>query len=270
MTAAGPLAGRRIAITRDASRSDDLVARLTALGATPVVLSTIAIAPPADPAALDAALTRLATYDWIVFTSVTAVRAVLERAHARGQRSPFPPQERVRVAAVGPATAAALRDGAARGAIVTPPRATAAALAAVLGDVAGQAVLLPRADIARPDLPAALRARGATVDEVVAYRTVPGPDAAALVAALRDGRLDAITFASASAVRYFVDAARDAGAVAALHAPGAPRVVCIGPATAAAARETGLVVAATADEHDAAGLVRAVVACLGASPEGDD
>ena len=101
-----PLAGRRIVVTRTPEQAGELIALLTAAGATALPLPTIAIAPPDDFAPLDAALRQLAAYDGFIFTSVNAVQACFARARALGLPMPQPP--RAWVCAVGQATAAAL------------------------------------------------------------------------------------------------------------------------------------------------------------------
>ncbi len=247
-----PLAHRRILVTRprrlSPSPGDPLVAALTALGADAIWLPAIRIAPPDDPARLDAAIGRaeVGDFDWIVFTSANAVDPVLDRL-------PAPPPG-IRVAAVGPATAAALE---ARGwpVDVVPPRHTAEALAAALGDVAGQRVLFPKADIARPAIEKDLAARGAIVDAVIAYRTLiaePGP---AALAELRAG-VDVATFASGSAVWAFATLA--GGRPVDLLGPA--RVACIGPETARVAMEAGLRVDILPDEHTIPALAAAIAA----------
>jgi len=121
----------------------------------------------------------------------------------------------------------------------------------------GQHVLLPRADIASASLAEGLRARGATVDDVVAYRTVSAPldspAGRAAVRALELGQLDAVTFASSSAVRAFVKGG--------LWARGRhnPLVACIGPVTAQVARDLGLPVEVVAVKYTIPGLVAALV-----------
>jgi uroporphyrinogen-III synthase len=113
-------------------------------------------------------------------------------------------------------------------------------------------VLLPRAAVARDVLPAGLRAKGWQVDVVVAYRTVPArPSAAALEAARR---ADAICFTSSSTVTNYL-AVAGADAVP-------PLVACIGPITAATARDAGLTVDVVAEVHTTAGLVDALVAAI--------
>jgi len=126
--------------------------------------------------------------------------------------------------------------------------------------VAGQRILLPRADIAREALAIGLREQGARVDEIAAYRTVPGDGAPELVALLRARVIDAITFTSSSTVRYLLGGLAAAGLeraeARALFQHAA--VVCIGPITAATAREEGLRVDAIAREYTGEGLVAAL------------
>jgi uroporphyrinogen-III synthase len=257
------LPGKRIAITRAAEQTGDLAERLLALGAEPLVCPTIATAL-ADPGPLDATLDRLAAYDWLVLASANAVRALLARMAARGMSGAG--LAHLRIAAVGPATAAALAAYGLR-THLAPAEHSAAGLLAEIGDLAGARVLLPQADIARPHLADGLGARGAQVDAVTAYRTVPGPGAAALLAELRAGDMDAVTFASPSAVTYLLDGlmaeglARDEAR--ALLARAA--LVAIGPTTAGALRDAGLPVASVAEPHTAEGLVAALIGLFAAT-----
>ncbi len=252
-----PLWGKRVVITRASEQAPELADRLAALGAETVTLSTIQIVP-ADPAPLDAALAQMAEgdYDWIIFTSVNGVAAFAERlaAKERDWRA-----VRARVAAIGPATAAALRDRGLRPDFI-PTEFVAEAVAAQIGDVAGQRVLLPRADIARPALATLLRDAGATVDEVAAYRTITPPLALAAVArALGDPWPDAITFTSSSTVRGFVEAlgGRDpAEALAGIV------IACIGPITADTAQSYGLEPDVVATEYTMEGLTTALTAAM--------
>jgi uroporphyrinogen III methyltransferase/synthase len=244
-----PLFGRRVVVTRAQAQSPELARRLEAAGAEVVELPTITVLDPADGgAALREAAARLATYDWVVFSSVNAVDRVV--AEVRDVRA-FGP---ARVAAVGPGTAAALaRVGLV--ADLVPERFVAESLLAAFPDppAGGGTVLLPRAAVARAVLPDGLRERGWAVEVVEAYRTEPLPVPAERLPDV--AKADAIAFASASAVESFVAAAgRD----------GAPStVVCIGSVTAEAARAAGLTVAATADPSTLDGLVAAVAAALG-------
>src|SRR5262249_29162778 len=142
-----------------------------------------------------------------------------------------------------------------------PTAYVAESILAEIGDVAGQRILLPRADIAREALATGLHAKGAHVDEIAAYRTVPGDGAHELIAQLQGYAIDAFTFTSSSRVRYLLDGLEAAGlerdiARALLqHAA----IACIGPITAATARAEGLRVDAEAHEYTGDGLVAALV-----------
>src|SRR5207244_2091042 len=126
---------------------------------------------------------------------------------------------------------------------------------------AGKRILLPRADIARAALAVGLRAMGAMVDVLAAYRTVPGPGARELASVLRARTLDAITFTSSSTVRYMLDGLEQAGIsrAEARRLLNELAVVCIGPITAATATEQGLRVDAVAQEYTADGVVAALI-----------
>lgn len=232
------LTGRRVVVTRPGEDGVRLAGRLAAAGAEPILVPAIAI-EFTDPPELDAALARLAAFDWVVFTSRNGVEAVFRRT----ERLAGP-----RIAAIGPATAAAL---AARGAPadLMPAEYVAEAVLEALGHVAGLRILLPRADIARRALADGLRAGGAHVTEVAAYRTraaqTPRPDLSGT---------DAVTFTSSSTVRGFL-----AGG----PVPGGAKVVCIGPVTARTARAHGLEVAAVADAYTEDGLIAALARALG-------
>lgn len=227
-------------ITRPAEKAEGLAARLRALGAVPIVFPTIRL-EPSDPGPMDAAARDIDGFDWVIFTSKQGVESFVERLIAVG-RGPKDLARR-KVAAIGPATADALRARGVEPALV-PAEYVAEAILAGIGDVTGRRMLLPRADIARAALADGLKERGATVVEIAAYRTVgTGIKPPAL-----DG-VDAVTFTSSSTVRYFVDS----GA-----AVGKARVVCIGPVTAGTARELGLTVHAVAEEYTEDGLIQAL------------
>jgi uroporphyrinogen-III synthase len=276
----GPLEGIRIAITRAEEQADGLAERLRALGAKVEVCPAISFAPSEDFARLDAALRQLATYDWLILTSANGVRAVFQRlaqlglAFANPIRSALPimPSAAVggrpspvghtapRLAAIGPATAAELERHGLRPGFV-PSAYVAEAILEEIGDVAGQRILLPRADIARKTLAEGLRAKGATVDDMSAYRTLPGEGARRLAPLLRARQVDAITFTSSSTVRFLLEGLDAAGLARreALALLAAMAVVCIGPITAATAHELGLRVDAVAEEYTSDGLVQTLV-----------
>lgn len=255
-----PLLGKRILVTRAAHQAGELSAKLRELGAEPIEYPVIAIAPPEDSSRLDQALARAARggYDWIVFTSANGVAAVAERMAALGLERMGLGQ--ARVAVIGPATARAVAELLRRPVDVMPSVYVAEALAAAMGDVRGQSVLLARADIARPALSQALRAAGAQVDEVIAYRTVIEEPTAVkqpeldILSLLAQGQIDVVTFTSSSTVRAFI-AHVGRQALSDLH-----RVViaCIGPITAETVRAEGLSPTVVAEEHTVGGLVTAL------------
>jgi len=240
-----PLAGTTILVTRPAERSARLVKLLDQRGARVIVAPTIALRPVRS-AALSAALRDLAggRYGWLVLTSPATIATLADRLAS-------PRDVQAAVAAVGDGTADAFRRWARRDTDLQPLTFTVAALARAFPRGEGR-VLCPRADIAPDGLEEALRAKGWDAERVDAYRTVfPRRLPAEAADALMEGAVDAVTFTSASTVRGFV------GALG--HVRGLPKVVCIGPVTAAEARARGLTVHAVADPHTTEGLVDALV-----------
>lgn len=233
---APPLQGRRIVVTRARDQAAELVRALEQQGADVVIAPVIRIEPLPDLSPLRVALTDPARYRWIVFTSQNAVQIVCDRLAEWGAGPAV--LARAAVAAIGPATAAALARRGIVPALVPAEYVAEAALRLLLerGDVRGARVLLPTALEARDVLPDGLRAAGAVVDVVPVYRTVrEAGDGSGLAAEILAGRIDAVTFTSSSTVKHFVeivgrDAATSERFVAAV----------IGPVTAAAARELGV------------------------------
>jgi len=238
--AAGPLAGRSVAVTRARAQASGLAARLRALGATVTEAPAIAI----EPLAVDLPDPR--DYDLLVLTSPNGVHRLFDLVRdARALAGP-------RIAVIGPGTARALRGHGVE-ADVVPSRAVGEGLVEALAGVPLQRALIARAQEARDVVPDALRRRGAHVDEVALYRTVAEP----LDPAARDAALgaDYATFTSASSVRFFIEAT---GGPDSLR--GGPRLASIGPITSAALRDHGLEPHVEATEHTPEGLVAAVVA----------
>lgn len=261
-----PLTGRRIVVTRAGEQSRGLTMRLHALGATPIECPAISIAPLHDFTQLDAAIARLETYDWVVFTSVNGVAAFTSRMEVLGK-------ERAelcgrKIAAIGPATRAALVESGCQPDFM-PDSYVAEAIVEQVGDVRDCRVLLPRADIARQALAVGLRQKGASVDEVDAYRTVSGEGALALKNLLQTGAVDAVTFTSSSTVRYTLRGLVESGldGTHAIDLLNGTTIVCIGPITAQTANESGLIVAAVADEYTTHGLVDALIRVFAAGNE---
>ncbi len=249
-----PLFGRRIVVTRARRQASGLSGRLRSLGADVVELPAITIEDPADGgAALRSAMAGVAGYEWVIFTSPNGVeRAFADVPDTRALGG-------VQVAAIGPGTADAL----ARYRVVpdlVPERFVAESLLAAFPAPGpappGGRVLLARAAVARDVVPEGLRAAGWAVDVVEAYRTRPAEVATGALDAASGA--DAVTFTSSSTVtNYLAVAGRE-------RVP--PVVVCIGPVTAATAREHGLTVSVEAEVHSIDGLVDALVSHLGKGP----
>jgi uroporphyrinogen-III synthase len=242
------LAGRTIVVTRPAEQAEPLVRALERLGARVLVAPTIRIVP-ARSAALTSALKGLATgrFDWITLTSRATVDVLRDRLIS-------PRDVRAKVAVIGDGTAEAFRRWTRHHPDLQPSTFTTSALARAFPRGTGR-VLCARADIAPAGLEAALEAKGWVAERIDAYRTI---FATSLPREARDafrrGEVDAVTFTSASTVRGFTNSL---GA-----AEGTPRVVCIGPVTAAAARNAGLRPAAVARPHTIEGLIAALERAL--------
>ena len=252
-TPGSPLAGRRILVTRPHDQASRLSAALAEEGAIPVEVPAIRIEPPESWADIDAAIAR-GGFDWVVFTSANGVAAFVDRLATAGRDASWFAGSRV--AAIGPETARTLERAGIKANLV-PDEYVAEALVACLADerdLAGAEILLPRADIAREALQAGLRAAGAIVTSVVAYRTAPAVAPPELVPQLHAGSIDVVTFTSASTVRGVLQML--SGDPTAL---GRPTIACIGPITAAAAENLGLRVDIIAENYTIPGLVAALV-----------
>jgi uroporphyrinogen III methyltransferase/synthase len=236
-----PLAGFTVAVTRARAQASALASRLQALGAAVVEAPAIRIV------ALEGPAPDLQRYDLLSLTSPNGVRLLFDRLAAAGLDARA--LAGVRVAAIGPGTAAALKD---HGVIadVVPERFLAEGLVDALEGVPSGRVLVARAAQARDVLPDALRERGAEVDVLVLYETVAEQLSAQQLAAV--ARADYVTFTSSSTVGFFLEAAGD-------HDVAGARLVSIGPVTSAALRERGLEPDVEAVRHDIDGLLEALV-----------
>lgn len=253
--ATGALRGCRVIVTRARNQAEELIRLLEAQGATVLLIPVIDIQPPSDYGPLDQALREAASYHWIIFTSTNTVESLA----ARASELALPPLSEllapVRLCAIGPATRSALE---ARGCqvVLMPetfvgesiPRAFAGT---PLDDAR---ILLPRAETARDVVPDALRACGAVVNIVEAYRNVPAQEAAEEIAGLisRGSSADWVTFASGSAVSHFLKLG-GRPLVEACH------VATIGPITSRVAAKHGIEVDAEAEAHTSQGLVDSIL-----------
>lgn len=245
------LSGTVIATTRDGDPDDPLVHGLRAEGARVLVWPTLTFAPSREPERLRAATQAVESFDWLVFTSARGVEAFAEQSAAAPRTG--------RIAVVGPSTARAVHAiGWSTDVIGSGGAEELAARLARSTDLEGARVLFPAASGARATLEQALRAAGATVERVEAYHTrrTP-PDAASVRRDLSEG-VDAVAFASPSAVRSLARSLHD-------DWPGALSrcaVVAIGPTTVAAAVAEGLTDVSTAPETTLSGLIDACALTL--------
>jgi uroporphyrinogen-III synthase len=246
------LTNKRILITRTRHQASDLATQLEALGATPILIPTIEIVPPASFAALDAALTCLRTYDWLVLTSPNAVEAF----HRRAQFLHLT-QLPKKIAVIGPATLTAAN---AIGLTVdlVPPQYIAESLAqALLPEAPGKSFLLVRAAEARDILPATLTAAGATVTIAEAYRNQLPPDSRQALRTLfasPETYPDAITFTSASTARNLCALLEAAN----LTLPPGITLASIGPITSQTLRDLGHEPTIEAPEPTIPSLIQAI------------
>jgi len=271
------LQGKRILVTRTRDQASALSERLCALGAIPIEFPTIRIVPPSDWEQLDTALKHLyATdsmgYDWLVFTSVNGVNICLDRLRVLG----YDPRSmhNIRVATIGPATAAALACYGITADLVPREYRAEGVVTALIEDarqhgttMAGQRILLARAAEARKVLVTELQQAGALVDEVVAYYTVAvardDEQGREILRLLQNHQLDILTFTSSSTVRNFIawlKLCEQGAAHSLMHlVTQQTQLASIGPITSQTARELGLNVDIEAKEFTIDGLVDAII-----------
>jgi uroporphyrinogen-III synthase len=278
------LEGKRVLVTRALHQAGKLSEGLRALGAEIVEVPVIEIQPPRDFAPLDNALRGLDSYDWLIFTSANTARSLAARAKEQGIT--LIPTKPRRVAAVGRATADAAEQIGLKVNLVPESYVAESLIAALLqaghevsghdfsradkgqskegalapeGSLRGLRFLLARAEVARDVIPDALRAAGATVDVVNAYRNVVPSAAPELLRAALEKGIDAATFTSSSSVTHLAEAARTAGIAFPFAGVAA---VSIGPITSATLREFGWPPVAEASRSDIPALIAAAIELL--------
>jgi len=246
-----PLFGRRIIVTRAREQSAALAAPLRRLGANVIELPAIRICPACDYGPLDRAIESLAAYGWLIFTSANGVKFFLDRL----DKSAIDLRQlRARICAIGPATRDALRAAHLKTDVMATEYVAEGLLAALSAtDLSDARILIARAAVARDILPQELRARGASVDVVEAYRTRAPENLAARAAEALATKPDFVTFTSTSTVENLLSAIpgselRDAEAVS------------IGPVTTAALRRCGIERIIEASEYTTAGIIEAICA----------
>lgn len=251
-----PLFGWHVLVpTTRASDTEEMLARIAALGGTSEVVPTVTVAPPRTPQQMDRAIHRMVSgsHAWIAFTAEGAVRAVRDKLTELGLD--VRALAGIRIAAVAGETADAVREWGLEPDLVPQAPGVRGLLEewpphdSDLDPISG--VLLPRAQIATETLSAGLTELGWTVDEVTAFRTLrASPPAPAIRAGIKKGAYSAVLFGSAAGLRNFVGIAGK---------PHASTVVaCIGPATVRAAEEHGVRVDVVAHEPTGVALVDAL------------
>jgi len=257
------LQGKRVLVTRPAHQATDFILALRDLGAEPLSFPTIEIRPVADTYPLDSAIRRLRAwagkevltsqeappYDWLVLTSANGVEAFWAALQRAGLDSRC--LASLRIAAIGPATAAALQQRSILPDLVPEVYTAEGILAAfdAFGSLAGQRFLLARADIARKALAEGLLERGAQVEELAAYQTVP------IQGETLPPFADIVTFTSSSTVQGYINCLGGQPPASFLQDS---QVVCIGPITAATARDLGVPVTAVAETYTIEGILKAL------------
>jgi len=275
-----PLEGKRILVTRTREQASVLSERLRALGAIPVEFPTIRIVPPKDWSALDSALRQLfrnegSAYDWLVLTSANGVTICCDRLRNLGYKAhDLQAKQHVRVATIGPATAAALTHYGIAADLVPDEYIAESVVAALIADarkrgssIARQRILLARASEARKVLVSELQQAGALVHEVTAYDTFPvacdDSRGREILSLLLNHQLAILTFTSSSTVRNFVTWLKscEQGATTSLIdlVTRHTQLASIGPITSQTARELGLHVDIEAKEFTIDGLVNAII-----------
>jgi uroporphyrinogen III methyltransferase/synthase len=248
-----PLFGRKIVVTRAADQAAEFCDRLRALGADAIELPVIALETPADPAPLDQAIENLASYDWLIFTSVNGVRFFLNRLdQSRHDLRSL----KARICAIGPATRKAIEELHLKVDLMPEEYVAESLVRAFASEhLAGKRVLLPRAAVARDVIPAELTNRGAHVDVVETYRNVVPPNATARAHEIFSSETKPhwVTFTSSSTVKNLL-------AMVGREALEGVRIASIGTVTSSTLCAHGLKVDAEAREFTLDGLVDAILA----------
>ncbi|MFO8085265.1 MAG: uroporphyrinogen-III C-methyltransferase [Desulfobacterales bacterium] len=251
-----PLLGKKIVVTRAREQASDLVENLLEMGADVLECPTIKVVPAQDLSLLDLAISRLKSYEWIVFTSVNGVKHFFERLYATGLDARA--LGHLCTAAIGPATSDMLfKFGLKTDIIPESYRAESVVEAFSKQNIAGKNILLPRAGEARPILPVELKKMGANIDEIITYRTVQDrQNVDILLENLQNSHIDMVTFTSSSTVKNFKALIADDMISPLMNGV---TVACIGPITADTAKELGFNVHVVADKYTIPGLCEAIV-----------
>ena len=249
-----PLFGKGIVITRPERQADDLACLLTAEGAHPIAFPTIKIVPPISWQELDAAIDKLPTYDWLIFTSANGVQFFFQRL--REKQKDIRDLKGIKICCIGPATALQIENKGIKVDLIPEQFIAEGILQSFAGmDLKGKKILIPRAAKARDVLPEGLKKLGVEVDVVTTYQTVnSGNKKEEFDSMIYDNKVDVITFTSSSTVTNFVEImGRD------FKLPANINVACIGPVTAETAKKAGFKIDINQSEYTMAGLVQSLI-----------
>ena len=249
-----PLFGLGVVITRPVRQADDLAKLLAAQGANPIVFPTIAIEEPADWIEFDAAIDRIESYNWLIFTSANGVHFFFERLRQRGKD--VRDLKGIKICCIGPATARQIESRGIRVDLVPEEFIAEGILKSFAAmNITGQKILIPRAAKARDILPETLKKQGADVTVAATYRTVnSGRKKEELTGLIDEGDVDVITFTSSSTVANFVDIMGSDYAL-----PEKVKIACIGPVTAQTAQKAGFKIDIMQNEYTMEGLVKSLI-----------
>lgn len=251
-----PLFGRTILVTRARTQSSDLLHQLHELGAEGVEAPTIRIETLSESKPMRQAALDVGQFDWLIFTSANAARSfkcalLEEKKDARALAG-------VKIAVIGPGTTVEVVNFGVLPDLMPEKFVTEALLKELAKNepIKGQKFLIPRSEIARPDLVDGLRARGGDVREVAAYRTVPEPLPEDLPDRIGRGEIDLVTFTSSSTVTNFVNALPEDRRADLLKKV---KAASIGPITSDTIKKHGIEIAVEAAESSIPGLIAAIV-----------
>ena len=263
------LEGRAILVTRARAQSEEITAGIEALGGTVIHCPTIEFAQPSDPAPLEAAINRLESFDWIVFTSANGVTFFCDRLNQLREDGVDSIASLV-TCAIGPSTAKALASAGVEADVIPEVATSEGALSAIIEYAGGMEALsdirflIPQARVAREVLPIELGKLGALVEAVEAYQTIrPSIDPGKIIALLEQGAIDAITFTSPSTVSNFAVLVGSQDLSQLLRTCV---VACIGPVTTATARQYGLENPIEPETHTSASLIEILASYLSNKP----
>lgn len=260
------LKGKTVMVTRPRAKSKEMTDMLESFGATVIHCPTIEIVEPDSWAALDAAIEKINTYDWAVFTSANGPEFFFRRLAER-RKDGLASMARLTICAIGPATAKAIERAGVRVDVTAADSKAEGALQAITEHAGGEEkirglrLLIPRARIARDVLPAELTRLGAEVDAIETYQTLkPDINPEVVIRLFDEGKIDAITFTSSSTVANF------AGLVGTNDLSNLLQhvlIACIGPVTAQTAIEYKLENIAQPETYNSTALVETIVRSIG-------